>query len=121
MQTQWNCTTLEQLFEEALDQFPYELMRTGYADGTFEVDGKDLVEYTEEFTFWVGQLLDIDLVAGGWIDVNCEADGQPSLSGQFGIALSWDWQNGATLFGDFAINADYDMERKHWELTIDFR
>jgi hypothetical protein len=116
-----NYTQLENLFEEALNHFPYpDLEPTSCTQGELEPDESGEVDYSEEFTFEVGKLIDQSLIAGGWID--CRRDSEQDeiwISGLFTVARDGDWDKGKIFPESTGINAFYDSEKKEWELIID--
>lgn len=115
------CTTLGHLWEEAIENFPYQdLQPTGYSDGDYlDVEDDEEVGYSEEFTFTVGRLFDQDLVAGGWIDLRRDDSGEVSISGLFDISRDGDWQEGRILPECTGVLAYYDLKTRTWEMNID--
>jgi hypothetical protein len=110
---------LEQLWEEAIANFPYkDLEPTSYVNGDLEAEEGEEMEYSEEFTFTVGKLIDQDLVAGGWIDLH-RYDGEVSISGLFAVSRDGDWEEGHILPECTGVLADYDLKSKTWEMSID--
>lgn len=112
-----NAQQLERLFEQAVEAIPYNPSSTSIIQGSFE-PANGFVEYSEEFTFRVGNLLDEDLTAGGWVELRQE-DGETYISGFFGIARDGDWEKGRILPDELALQGVYDLEKKSWEFWID--
>lgn len=109
--------TLQSIFEEALEYFPYpDIERTGYTQGNIEDENEE--EYAEEFTFQAGKLFDEDIIAGGWIDLR--KDGEDiSISALFNLSRNGDWENGRLLGECEGVQGWYDREIKRWTLQID--
>jgi hypothetical protein len=61
--------TLEEIFKFAVEAIPYDTSPTSITLGSFEADRNGFVEYSEEFTFPVGQLFDETLIAGGSVEL----------------------------------------------------
>ncbi|HMN15226.1 MAG TPA: hypothetical protein PKD55_23145 [Bellilinea sp.] len=110
--------SLEDLFEQAVEAIPYDLEPTSITMGELEPDSTGYVEYSEEFTFKVGQLFDMDLIAGGWVELRQE-DGEVTITAFMGIARDGDWQKGRILPDDSALQGVYDLENETWEFWID--
>ncbi|MCZ7554616.1 MAG: hypothetical protein M5U05_18895 [Anaerolineales bacterium] len=110
--------SLEDLFEQAVEAIPYDLEPTSITMGELEPDEAGYVEYSEEFTFKVGQLFEMDLMAGGWVELRQE-DGEVTVTAFMGIARDGDWEKGRILPDDTALQGAYDLERKSWEFWID--
>ena len=113
--------SFEDLFETIVDNFPYELERTGHTQGDIELAyPDDDLEYAEEFTFEVGKFLDQSLVAGGWINIRRDNnETEIYVTGFFGIALNGDFENSKILADDKVLQGYYDLETQSWELEID--
>lgn len=108
------------LFEQALAHFPYELTATGITQGDFEPHASYGIEYAEEHTFEVGRLLDMRLMAGGWIELRQDQDDEePTITGFFGIARNGDWKEGSVLGEYQALQGQYNPDAQSWELWID--
>ncbi|GAB4574681.1 MAG: hypothetical protein Kow0077_22430 [Anaerolineae bacterium] len=110
--------SLEDLFEQAVAAIPYELETTSVTMGELEPDGDGFIEYSEEFTFKVGQVFDMDLIAGGWVELRQE-DGEITITAIMGIARNGDWEKGRILPEDMALQGIYDLESQTWEFWID--
>ena len=111
---------LERLWEEAIANFPYkDIETTGCADGDPEFADDEDVDYSEEFIFEIGKLLNEDLIAGGWIELRRYDDGEVSISGLFAIARNGDWKDGRILQECTGVLGHYDLKAKTWELEID--
>jgi hypothetical protein len=109
---------LESLFNQAVRAIPYDLEPTSITMGELEPDSRGSVEYSEEFTFEVGQLFDMSLVAGGWVELRQE-NGEVYISALMGIARDGDWEKGRILPDDTALQGAYDLEKETWEFWID--
>ena len=109
---------LECLFKQAVRDIPYELQPTSITMGELEPDSSGSVEYSEEFTFEVGQLFDMSLVAGGWVELRQE-NGEIYISAFMSIARDGDWEKGRILPDDTALQGAYDLENETWEFWID--
>ena len=113
-------TSLESLFEAAIASFPHsDLEPTSYEQGDFDPDDEGEVEYSKEFTFSAGQLFNEQLMAGGWIDLRRDRDGEISISGLFAVARNGDWKEGSIFPECVGVQALYDLEQQTWELWID--
>lgn len=110
--------SLEDLFERAVAAIPYDLNPTGITMGELEADKDGSIEYSEEFTFTIGQLFDMELVAGGWVELRQE-DGDTTITAFMGIARDGDWEHGRLLPDDTALQGSYDLEQQRWEFWID--
>jgi len=111
--------SLEAIFEQSLEQFPYPIEPTSITQGNLTF-GPDGVEYSAEFTFKVGQLLDDTLTAGGWIELRQDPDDDtPTLSAIFSIVRNFDWKNGSILKEYEGLLGWYDLNTQQWELKID--
>jgi len=110
--------SLEDLFERAVEAIPYDLEPTSIAMGELEPDSAGYVEYSEEFTFKVDQLFDMDLIAGGWVELRQE-DGEVTITAFMGITRDGDWEKGRILPDDTALQGTYDLESQSWEFWID--
>jgi hypothetical protein len=121
--TKSNKENLYDIFEKALEAFPYELTPTGCIldDADLETyDGSTELEYSEEFTFEITRIADMRLEGGGWIDIRCDGEGeQIYISGFFSIALDGDFKNQRLLAEDKALQAYYDFDTSEWQLGID--
>ena len=85
--------SLQTLFEQAVAAIPYpDLEPTSITQGDLEVEHGEMVEYSEEYTFTAGTLLDEPLQAGGWVELRREA-GEITITALFGVARQGDWQN----------------------------
>jgi hypothetical protein len=113
-----NATTAERIFSEAIEAFPYPLEPTSITQGDFEDTRSGEIEYSEEFTFEVGKLLNESLMAGGWIDYRQEGK-DIYISALFGIARNGDWKSGSILGECEGLLGYYDIEKKEWDLSID--
>jgi len=113
-----NHATLKDLFNQAVEAIPYEVTPTSITMGGFEADDDDFVEYSEEYTFPVGQLFDEELVAGGWIELRHEGD-ETTITAFFGVTRDGDWDNKRILPEDTAVQGHYDLENETWEFWID--
>lgn len=112
--------TLEDLYQAALEQFPHELEPTSITMGDWSADQDGYLEYSAEFTFTAGQLLDEPLLAGGWIELRQDSPTEdPSITAFFGVARHGDWKNGSILAPDSALQGQYDLQTRLWELWID--
>jgi hypothetical protein len=109
------------LFRQALKAFPYpDLQPTGVKQGTIKPDRDNEIEYSEEFTFEAGQLLEEPLTGGGWIELRRDReDDEPNISAFFGAARNSDWQEGRVLPEDTAIQGAFDLEKQKWEFWIE--
>ena len=129
--------SLEEIFEAAIEAFPYELESTSITQGDLETlytdDASDdesisdesisdePIEYAEEFTFEMARLIDQPLIGGGWIEIRRDApDEDISIWGHFTIALNGDFKDNRILADDKALQGHYDIENQTWELAIDF-
>lgn len=110
--------SLEQLFEQAIEAFPYQLDPTSITQGDLEAAQGEDVEYAAEYIFEVGQLIDEKLLAGGWVELRREED-DITITAFFGIARNGDWEKGRILPEDSALQGTYDIETAEWELWID--
>lgn len=114
--------TLYELFEQAIANLPFpNLEHTSITQGDIEVDDNDQdVEYSEEYIFTAGKLLDEPLKAGGWVDLRRD-DGEVYISAFFGVARNGDWKNeeAQVLPEHHAIQGQYDLESQSWEFWID--
>lgn len=110
--------SLEDLFEQAVEAIPYDLKPTSVTMGELEPDSADYVEYSQEFTFKVGQVFDIDLIAGGWVELRQEDD-EIYITAFMGIARNGDWEKGRILPEDTALQGVYDLNSETWEFWID--
>jgi hypothetical protein len=102
----------QKIFDEALEKFPYELEPTSYTMGNYEND-----EYSEEYIFEIGKLLNKSLVAGGWFDFRND-EGELSISASFGVSIDGDFKDGLIFPENTAIQCYYDLEEKTWEIEI---
>lgn len=109
---------LECLFKRAVRDIPYDLEPTSITMGELEPDSAGHVEYSEEFTFKVGQLFDMDLIAGGWVELRRD-EGEVTITAFMGIARDGDWEKGRILPDDAALQGVYDLENQTWEFWID--
>lgn len=109
---------LEELFEQAVEAFPYQLDPTSITQGELEAEPGEDFEYAEEFTFGVGQLVDEQLLAGGWIELRRDG-GEIIITGFFGVAHNGDWEHGRILPDDTAVQCTYNTDTAEWELWID--
>ena len=75
--------TLQELLGEALEAIPYpDLQPTSITQGTLDVeDNEEDVEYSEEYTFTAGTLLDEPLEAGGWVELGGADEQKPAKEG----------------------------------------
>ena len=119
--------TLEEIFETAVEAFPYDLELTSITQGDLETLSDDEpisdepIEYAEEFTFEMARLIDQPLIGGGWIEIRRDApDEDISIWGHFTIALNGDFKDNRILADDKALQGHYDIETQTWELEIDF-
>ncbi|MGJ3237390.1 MAG: hypothetical protein ACFE0Q_01665 [Anaerolineae bacterium] len=112
--------SFEDFFESIVDNFPYKLERTGYTQGDLEIsEPNEDLEYSEEFTFEIGKILDQPLVAGGWIDLRRDSrDSELHVSGFFSIALNGDFENSKILDEYKALQGYYNHDTHTWELEI---
>jgi hypothetical protein len=113
--------TMDRLFKKALKAFPYpELKPTGIIQGVMKEDQDGEIEYSAEFTFKAGQLLNEPLVGGGWIELRRDgADGEIFISAFFGAARNGDWEKGRVLPEEIAIQGNYDRDENGWEFWIE--
>jgi len=109
---------LECLFKQAVRDIPYDLQPTSVIVGELEPDSSGSVEYSEEFTFKVGQLFDTDLIAGGWVELRKEDD-EIYITAFMGIARNGDWEKGRILPDNTALQGVYDLDTETWEFWID--
>ncbi|MFC1959380.1 hypothetical protein ACFLYO_01600 [Chloroflexota bacterium] len=113
--------SLEDIFEEAVEAIPYPgLQPTGITQGDFDADDDDFIEYSAEYTFAAGKLLDEPLEAGGWVELRRD-DGEVYISAFFGVARHGNWhdKDSQVLPEHHAIQGQYDLETKSWEFWID--
>lgn len=111
--------SLEDLFEQAVEAIPYDLEPTSATMGELEPDSTGYVDYSQEFTFKVGQLFDMDLIAGGWVELR-QDEGKLLYIGAFmSIARDGNWETGRILPDDTALLGIYDPEKQSWEFWID--
>lgn len=113
-----NPENLEDLFNRTLAAFPHPLDPTSITTGDFEPDKDGNVEYSEEFTFIAGHLLDDELTAGGWVELRQE-QGDITITAFFGVARNGDWEKGRILPECTAIQGDYGVTKNKWELRVD--
>lgn len=103
---------------QAVEAIPYDLEPTSITMGELEPDSAGCIEYSEEFTFKVGQLFDMDLIAGGWVELRQE-NGEIDISAFMGIARDGNWETGRILPDDMALQGLYNREKQSWEFWID--
>lgn len=111
--------SLDNLFYEAVENLPYnDCQSTGYTQGCLEnlQDGTES-EYSEEFTFKAGALLNEDIIAGGWVELRKEEE-DITLSAFFGLSRNGDWEHGRILGEYEAVQGWYDLDTKTWKLEI---
>lgn len=111
--------SLDTLFYEAVESLPYkDCESTGYTQGDLESlqDGTES-EYSEEFTFTAGTLLDERIIAGGWVELRKD-DEDITISAFFGLSRNGDWQHGRILEEYEAVQGWYDLDTKKWTLEI---
>lgn len=113
---------VEKIWEIALEKFPYDLDETSTEQGTLEFNDGE-IEFSKEFTFDVGKLIDLDLVAGGWMDFRADDKDIDnfSISGWFGIALDGEFHDPEQqILGKHRyLMAYYDIDSQEWHLEID--
>ena len=111
---------LENLYQEALDNFPYNnLQSTGITQGNFQASS-GFVEFAEEYTFKAGTLFNEKLLAGGWIELRQDSpDEDPIITAFLGVARNGDWEKGRILPDQVAVQGHYDITAKTWDLWID--
>lgn len=95
--------SLEDLFEQAVEAIPYDLEPTSVTVGEIEPDSAGYVEYSREFTLKVGQLFDMELIAGGWVELRQEKDDEIFITAFMGIACNGDWEQGRIMPEDTAL------------------
>ena len=109
----------EDLYQVACDNFPYALDPTSITQGDYASDD-GYIEYGEEFTFTAGKLFNEEIMAGGWIELRQDSgDDEPTISAIFSLSRNGDWQNGRILPETMAVQGQYDLASKTWELWID--
>jgi hypothetical protein len=111
--------SLDSLFYEAVESLPYtDCESTGYTQGDLESlqDGTES-EYSEEFTFTAGTLLDEHIIAGGWVELRKDDD-DITISAFFGLSRNGDWEHGRILREYEALQGWYNLETKKWTLEI---
>ncbi|MFC1960026.1 hypothetical protein ACFLYO_04905 [Chloroflexota bacterium] len=112
---------LEDIFEEAVEAIPYpDLEPTSITQGDFDADDDDFIEYSAEYTFTAGKLLDEPLEAGGWVELRRD-DGEVYISAFFGVARQGNWEDkeARVLPEHHAIQGQCDQANKSWEFWID--
>lgn len=114
-------TDLQDLYDTAIDHFPYpDLTTTGCTQGDLEDPSDDSIEYSAEYTFTAGQLLGEPIEGGGWIEIRRDTpDEEPTISAFFGLSRAGDWQNGRILPETVAVQGTFDPDTKTWDLWID--
>lgn len=114
-------TSLQELFDEALEAIPYpDLQPTGITQGTLDIEVEDEpVEYSEEHTFTAGKLLEEPLEAGGWVELRRD-DGEVTITAFFGVARHGNWndKDAQVLPECHALQGQYDLDSKSWEFWI---
>jgi hypothetical protein len=112
-------TPVETIWEQALEAFPFpDLQSTGYVDGDLESPNKNDIIYQEEFTIDAGNIIHEPLEGGGWLEVYRGDRGEISICALFGVACNGDWKEGRIFPHCTGIHAEYDIEKKRWEMTI---
>ena len=112
---------LEGLFNQAVRAIPYDLQPTGLTMGKLEPDRSDSIKYSrysEEFTFKVAQVFDMELVARGLVEL-FRNDGQTNIYAFMGIARNGNWEEGNILADGTALQGAYDLETETWDFWID--
>jgi hypothetical protein len=112
---------LESLFHQAVRAIPYDLQPTGLKEGKLEPDRSGSINYarySEEFTFKVAQLFDMELVARGVVEL-FQNHGQIDIYAFMGIARNGDWEEGNILADGTALQGAYDLETETWDFWID--
>ncbi|WP_119072024.1 hypothetical protein [Aggregatilinea lenta] len=110
--------SLENLFEQALEALPFGLEVTSVMVGELEPDSAGFVEYLQGFTFTVGQLFDMDLIADGWVAL-WQEDSEINISAFIDCARDGDGKKGLRLPEDTVLEGGYDLENQTWEFWID--
>ncbi|GEM_PF-3239843 len=111
---------LEELFEQAVEDLPFaDKQATSITQGSLTEPYRGEIEYSEEWTFTAGQLLDERLVGGGWIELRKDENADILINGFFGIARNGDWQEGSILKEYEALQGWYNPVTRTWELQID--
>lgn len=111
--------SLGTLFYEAVECIPYKYCEsTGYTQGDLESlqEGAES-EYSEEFTFTAGTLLDEQIIAGGWVELHKD-DEDITISAFFGLSRNGDWQHGRILGECEVVRGWYDLEARTWTFEI---
>lgn len=111
--------SLDTLFYEAVECIPYQdCDSTGYTQGDLESLQEGIgSEYSEEFTFTAGTLLDEQIIAGGWVELHKD-DEDITISAFFGLSRNGDWQHGRILGKCEVVRGWYDLEAKTWTFEI---
>ena len=116
--------TLRDLFEKAVKDIPYpDVGATSIEQGELDdVEDDEMVEFSAEYVFTVGRLIDRDVKAGGWVELRREPDEEEiHISAFFGMAFdgNWDEPKDQILGAERALQGWYDIEKGTWEFVID--
>lgn len=112
--------SLEDIFEEAVEAIPYPaIYPTSCTQGDFDAEDDEEFEYSAEYTFTAGKLLDEPLEAGGWVELRRD-DGEITISALFSVVRNGDWQDeDAKILPEYhGIQGWYDLKEKTWEFEI---
>lgn len=113
-----NDTTPEELFEQAVESFPFPNMQpTSHELGDLTADDLGNVEYCKEFTFDGGTLGAERIEGGGWIELYIE-DNTIEITSGMQFALAGDWKNRMLLPEGERLQGWYDLQTKQWTLEI---
>lgn len=111
---------LEKLFNQAVEDLPFaDKEWTSVSQGSLTEPYQGEIEYSEEWTFTAGELLNERLVAGGWIELRKDENADILINGFFGIARNGDWKEGSILKEYEALQGWYNPVTRTWELQID--
>jgi hypothetical protein len=111
---------LEELFKQAVEDLPFaDKEATSITQGSLTEPYQGEIEYSEEWTFTAGTLLNERLVGGGWIELRKDENADILINGFFGIARNGDWKEGSILKEYEALQGWYNPVTRTWELQID--
>ena len=118
----WTNKRIEEVFYQAVKDYPHELEFTSLEQGSLERDSlEDEIEFSSEYTYEAGNIHGMKMVAGGWIDFRLDTGEEPNISGLFGIAIDGDWNEpSAQVLAEYqGIMAYYDIDTGKWDVSID--
>jgi hypothetical protein len=119
----YDAETLQTIWDNAIDAFPHKLDPTSIEQGdppeNYDPQDPDDIEYSVEYTFDAGNLCNLNIVAGGWIEFRYDPnhDTEPTIYAWFGLAINGEWKNPeAKIGGEFdAAQTCYDIEKQEWD------